>query len=682
MFKKSILKCTQAHLLKASDKKKLLKQLQDQYPNIPAPSSEVGSSELDHDDSQNINENVSSSLIENNINPWKVLLPLKTQNVQSCKLVAYLQSSEQQPVEEIVLAKNVPNKKKKQQQMQKQQLRASQDIQTFNVITVENIPMFFSIEKDEFYFPTIFALQLAPNLVDTIYISQPVSHYLLQGADLMKPGVSRNQKNQHLHLAGGEKLNNGGSHGGIGTFKKGDIRSIQVRGNPVPFAVGEMAMDQSEFSSTDKGKTLEVVHIFGDYLWQYGTNHAPSTYTPPYGFTSQIIEVTVTSDSGNISGSQETEATTIDTPNESTKKEEAGDENVLQEDTNDNDELEENEEPESSSTATDIKPEEMDQLLESYFISTLKSGIEDDQLPMEGSGFYTKMFEFSDDIVLDVKKSTYKKWTKFLKQMQKDNIVKVKDVKGTLFVTNVNRSHPKYVAAKELKRKAAASSSSGSSSKSVQIVTLKKSPTPLLPIFGGQQSKDKLFTEKEVKDSLLKYCQDAKIFNNGRVKIDELIYSKIFKSGKKMNVKMEEMVPVQNIMEHLLNEMIDHYAITYDGNEEETAIFKGTCPGITVEADKIMGTKVVTKVDGVSLVINNTDLNCVAFEELIKKLKNKCSASIKTNTSTLPTVGLREPDITIQGNHIAMVQQVLTQEYGFPSRYIFTTDKTAKKKKK
>ncbi|KAF0978502.1 hypothetical protein FDP41_002322 [Naegleria fowleri] len=680
MFKKSILKCTQSHLLKASDKKKLLKQLQEQYPNVPTPS------ELDHDDTQNINnESVSSSSLslssslENNINPWKLLLPLKSQNVQSCKLVAYLQSPEQQPTEEIVIAKNVPNKKKKQQQMQKQMLRASQDIQTFNVITVDNIPMFFSIEKDEFYFPTIFALQIAPNLVDTIYISQPVSHYLLQGADLMKPGVSRNQKNQNLQLAGGDKLNNGGSNGGIGTFKTGDIRSIQIRGNPVPFAVGEMVMDYSEFSSSDKGKCMEVVHIFGDYLWQYGTNHASSSYSPPDGFTSQIIEVTVTSDT-DASSSQGTETASTEASKESIKKEETLEES--NEDDNDNDDKE-GEEPENSSNTTDIKPEEMDQLLESYFISTLKSGIEDDQLPMEGSGFYTKMFEFSDDIILDIKKSTYKKWTKFLKQMQKDNIVKVKDVKGTLFVTNVNRSHPKYVAAKELKRKAAvASSSSGSSSKSVQIVTLKKAPSPLLPIFGGQAAKDKLFAEKEVKDCLLKYCQDAKIFNNGRVKIDELIYSKIFKSGKSKNVRIEEMVPIQVIMEHLLNEMIDHYAVTYDGNEEETAIFKGTCPGIKLEADKIMGNKVITKVDGVSLIINNPDLNCVAFEELVKKLKSKCSASIKTNTSTLPTVGLREPDITIQGNHIVTVQQILTQEYGFPLKHIFTTDHTAKKKKK
>ncbi|EFC35459.1 hypothetical protein NAEGRDRAFT_60091 [Naegleria gruberi] len=130
--------------------------------------------------------------------------------------------------------------------------------------------------------------------------------------------------------------------------------------------------------------------------------------------------------------------------------------------------------------------------------------------------------------------------------------------------------------------------------------------------------------------------------------------------------------------------MVDHYAVVYDGNENEISIYKGACPGISVEAEAIMGNKVITKVNGVKLLINNSDLNCVAFEDLVKKLKNKCSASIKTNTSNMPSVGggIPEADITIQGNHIAMIEQILTQDYGFPVRFILVNDKTNKKKKK
>ena len=648
MFKKSAPKQTQAHLLKSSDRKRLLKQLQEQYKNIPSGGDQ-------DEELENASEN----------NPWKQLVPIKHQNVQNCKLVVYLTSSNDL-VEEVELGKNVPNRKKKQQQIQKQQQRASQDVQTFNVITVDDIPMFFTIEKEEIYFPTIFALQIAPNLVDTIYISQPVSHYMLQGADLMKPGVSKNQVNQNISLPGGDKLNLKGTHGGFGLFKKGDIRSIQVRGNPIPFAVGEMTMDYNEFTSTDKGKCFEVVHIFNDYLWQFGMNHAPASYVPPAGFGSSIIEKIVTE--------EETEPQIVSEPSASTE----GSSKKTEEKEESDDEETPGSEPSSSSNIT---PEEMDSLLEKVFIVTLKSSVEDDQLPQEGSAFYTKMFEFTEDVEVDIKKSTYKKWSKFLKQMQKENIIKAKDVKGTLFVTNINRSHPKYVAAKEAKRKAG--SASGGSSKSIQIIILKKPTSPLLPIFGGPEAKDRLFTEKEVREAVIKYSQDSKIFQNGKVKINELIYQKIFKNGKVQNVKLDAVVPVQSVIDNLLNEMIEHYAIIYDGNENEVNIYKGTCPSVTIEAETIMGNKVITKVDGVSLVINNTDLNCVAFEDLVKKLRNKCSASLKTNTEAQPVGGgVRESDITIQGNHIAMIQQVLTQDYGLPAKYIATNDKTKKKKKK
>ncbi|EFC41563.1 predicted protein [Naegleria gruberi] len=422
MFKKT-LKQTQSHNLKSSDRRKLLKQLQEQYRNIPAPS--------------NADDEEGGSASSDEINPWRLLVPTKNQNVELSKFVIYHQTAASEAIlEEIQVGKNVPNKKKKQQQLQKQQLRAASDVQTFNVITVDNVPMFFSIEKEEIYYPTIFALQIAPNLVDTIYIAQPVSHYLLQGADLMKPGVSKNQKNQNMNLIGGERLNNKGSHGGIGPFKKGDIRSIQVRGNPIPFAIGDMIMDFDEFSKADKGKCFETVHIFNDFMWQFGVNHAPSTYSQPVGFTSQIIEIlSVEEDEdGEQPTTEKVEVTPLATEGKSTV--EGSDDEA---------------EP-SGEGSSDIKPEEMDSLLESYFLTALKSSVEDDQLPMEGSGFYTKMFEFSEDIVLDIKKSTYKKWSKFLKQMQKENLVKMKDVKGTFFVTNINRSHPKYLAARELSR--------------------------------------------------------------------------------------------------------------------------------------------------------------------------------------------------------------------------------------
>ena len=107
--------------------------------------------------------------------------------------------------------------------------------------------------------PTIFALWRAPDLLPTMHVVPDVSSYLLNGADLMWPGVV--------------------SHG---TLKKGDLVQVLVLGNPCCVAIGEALNDTQEGLRVEKGRALKILTYFGDALTDAV---APTHLKAPEGFS-------------------------------------------------------------------------------------------------------------------------------------------------------------------------------------------------------------------------------------------------------------------------------------------------------------------------------------------------------------------------------------------------------------
>jgi translation initiation factor 2D len=58
------------------------------------------------------------------------------------------------------------------------------------VYSVDQIPYFFDLFDRNDLYPTIFALFRFPSMLRPIIIYEPVSEFLLNGADLMLPGVA------------------------------------------------------------------------------------------------------------------------------------------------------------------------------------------------------------------------------------------------------------------------------------------------------------------------------------------------------------------------------------------------------------------------------------------------------------------------------------------------------------
>ena len=121
--------------------------------------------------------------------------------------------------------------------------------------------------------PTVYALWLCPHLLPPVFIHPAVSPALVRGADLMLPGILR-PANQSYNL------------------QRGQLRSIVVRGNPAPLAVGEVAVGEAEAVTAGwVGKGVRVLQCYGDGL--YG---ASDRVVPNEGFVGGKVEAVIGTD--------------------------------------------------------------------------------------------------------------------------------------------------------------------------------------------------------------------------------------------------------------------------------------------------------------------------------------------------------------------------------------------------
>ncbi|KAF8819971.1 translation initiation factor sui1 protein, partial [Cardiosporidium cionae] len=150
----------------------------------------------------------------------------------------------------------------------KEQLKVTR-LATNNRLSVylrKDIPLFVDYNGD--LLPTVYALWQAPHILPCLIIPSEVSTFILRGADLMLPGVFRSPQGFEKSLIKGEKW------------------GIRVINNRYAFAVGSSCIDESHILKNGmKGKCLELLHCFGDFLWQMGPRNAPNA-----SFTTVIIQ--------------------------------------------------------------------------------------------------------------------------------------------------------------------------------------------------------------------------------------------------------------------------------------------------------------------------------------------------------------------------------------------------------
>jgi translation initiation factor 2D len=235
----------------------------------------------------------------------------------------------------------------------------------------------------------VYTLWQVPMLLPSLTIHAPVSQFVLNGADVMLPGV--------ISCLAEAK-----------TFQKRELRSVFVGGNPMPIAVGEMLVDAQDIEKQGfHGKAMKVYHVFMDQLWKLGSQTVPNT-----GFQADHVQAI-----------DETEALEQEAENVISVEELTLEEKL-------------------ESEAPDI-----DELLRQSLMQCLKKHLKPKDLPMLSNVFYASFLLGSRPVGshIDLKQTSFKKLSTFLKEMEKQRFLEVHDKDGVQTIVSFRRSHPYVV---------------------------------------------------------------------------------------------------------------------------------------------------------------------------------------------------------------------------------------------
>lgn len=246
-------------------------------------------------------------------------------------------------------------------------------------------------------------------MVPVVTTGRPVLDKISNGADLMAPGVIIEDK----------------FHNELDGLVVNGVCAVRIWGNKAPVAVGVALLSKDELCADGiKGKAVQILHAYNDSLWLSGDQQKlPVVPDDDDDDSDGLVD-----DLQNIKVSEESVA----------ESEEAASPEV-----------------ESSSLVEDvpeetIKPPEdisptveytMDEILQQSFLAAVKTSHKKISLPILTSTFYSTCVLkcCPPSLNLDIKKTTYKKLSVFLKKMQKEKLVQIKELtKGVESIVGMN----------------------------------------------------------------------------------------------------------------------------------------------------------------------------------------------------------------------------------------------------
>ena len=112
------------------------------------------------------------------------------------------------------------------------------------IIFINRQPSFFYYEEK--LIPTLKYLQQNQNFLKQITIDKGAIKFIVNGADVMRPGITDIQK----------------------LIQKNDVVVIIDQEHKKPLAVGIALFNSEEMKAATKGKMVKNIHYVGDELWQ------------------------------------------------------------------------------------------------------------------------------------------------------------------------------------------------------------------------------------------------------------------------------------------------------------------------------------------------------------------------------------------------------------------------------
>lgn len=567
-------------------------------------------------------------------------------------------------------------------------------------IDLDGVPLWFTIrsaqDKTDLMIPTVFTLWKVPFLLPRIATWKPVLAKLMDGADLMLPGTVP----PFPHNA-----------------RKGSLVCVVDAENPsVPLAVGQCILPLFEIDVVRgrTGKAVLIDTVVEDEIFHISKHDVgipadlsdlmeiPYDEEPTAAATEESAEDGTAEDASVLSETAEPDTTASD----SLEAEEAHTETV---DINDrfsregtpapedvsqqlqnvslddpNSDPSSDSKPETGeSSSPDISTDDIDHAFKRALMQSLfkisKSPID---LPIPSSTFMSEYVLNNLPIYhpsVTIKKTSWKKASKFLKMMEKEKLLKVKEKGGDVSIVSLAGSENESVARFELFKVAKkpsdkkADDSSGISSATTLTVTQFWKPKSAAGDFfkAMGQPMNSYYQGAELGKLLQEYVAREKISDPKRPKdvvIDYTLRSALGGPG----VSGKTSVPRASLAQMLQANCQPFHTVTRDGEDPtQVALHKGMPPSITVTQEKRNRNKMAT-------VITGLEPYRIDIYSLADDLKIACAGSATINPVK---EGSQEMEVMVQGPQYDAVVNLLVKR-GVKPQWIQKKTGKAKPKKK
>lgn len=515
-------------------------------------------------------------------------------------------------------------------------------------------PILFELEKN--LYPTVYTLWSYPDLLPTFTTWPLVLEKLVGGADLMLPGLVV-------------------PPAGLPQVQKGDLCAIALVGNRAPVAIGVAAMSTAEMLTSGlKGRGFSVLHTYQDHLWRSGEKSSPPSIAPlaldppdPCEEKGSVqANAALQGDMRHLTleGEEEEVGEVQQRCAEKSLSEAAEDPNVggLNPDPTDGKTLQ----------------EQMDELLERCFLHALKCRLKKADLPLLTSTLLgSHMFSCCPEgRQLDVKKSSYKKLSKFLQHMQQEQIIQVKELsQGVESIVAVDWKHPR-ITSFVIPEPSPTSQTVQEGSREQpyhppDIKSLYCVPASMTLLFQESgHKKGSILEGGEVRTIVISYAKKHDLVdadNKNLVKLDPILCDCILEKNEQHTVMK---LPWDSLLSRCLEKLQPAYQVTFPG--QEPIVKKGKICPIDITLAQRASNKKVT-------MVRNLEAYGLDPYSVAAILQQRCQAS----TTVTPAPGAKDSlQVQIQGNQVHHLGRLLLDEYQLPRKYIQGLEKAPKPGKK
>lgn len=549
--------------------------------------------------------------------------------------------------------------------------------------------------KDSKLYPTVYTLWQNPGLVPLLHTQDFVVDKLRTGADLMTPG-----------LVGGPPWPEAAKVGAV-------VAIAGLEKSSVPIWVGTCKIDVSSLGKVQgaKGAAVEGVHWEGDEIWGWSQTGLGGRPSP------QRIEGWEGT-AEDLRGAVQNLALEDDDDDDLETSEQGGvaiAPSKVQDETQGN----ETNGPGAQDSTSDAEPEhepttkEVDDAFMAALLYALYNAKKNGESPHYGIEFPIQPSFLIANMIqphlriqnqhYTIKKTTWKNTKKFIKYLDKAQLVKSKDRNGgetVILDVDFNDEKVRNFTPYKLPKAKAQEGAHGSGEQQsnvnggdpslgqkLVIQTIYRASNKLVPDL--IPSKTTYYTASQISSFLKKYIENNASLTEGTssprfIKLDPFIANNILSSNPSSadtrilaNREIGRDVLLRRILEddHLA---IPHWLLlrndqTYDPEHPDPSLKpkSGPSPHVNITIEKRTGTKLVTKVSGLEMFGINPQI-------LGPELQKKCAGSASVGQHVGGKPGMME--ILIQGDQRDVLEKEMGRR-GVDKRWIAVDDKTKKKKK-